>query len=337
MVGVPAGIRRQREVGQGVAEPPLHLCAHPLGTEVVDHELQPRLDARDAVAEVLLPGVEQRAQDGQRLVDADEHPEVARDARHGGEPSADEDAEPVLAAARRIAAAPDQGDAVDLRRVAPVGARGDGDLVLARQVRVVGVPVEEARHLVQHGRHVEELVLRDPRERAARGVAHGVAAAARGRQTDAVELGEDRRKRGEREVVELDRLPGRQLAGALAVLVGELADGAELRRGDATGGQLDPQHERADLRLVVVEAPPLHADDVLLGDVRVARRDQRGELAEDPERALLALQPLDGVALEDQLEGGRLGGATARAPRTSRPLARRLHRHFNMYSDITSL
>ena len=42
------------------------------------------------------------------------------------------------------------------------------------------------------------------------------------------------------------------------------------------------------------------------GTCRVARRDQRRQLAEDPERALLALEALDRVPLEDQLEAGGL-------------------------------
>src|SRR5205823_1808625 len=86
-------------------------------------------------------------------------------------------------------------------------------------------------------------------------------------------------------------------------VVGDLADRAELRRGEQTAGQLDPEHERPDLRLVVVEAPPLEPDDVLLGHALVAVGDQRRELTEDAERALLLLQPLDRVALEDELPG----------------------------------
>jgi hypothetical protein len=72
----------------------------------------------------------------------------------------------------------DQCDAVDLGRVAVVGARGDRDLVLAREVRVVGVAVEELRSLVDHRLGVEELALDDSRHRAARDVADGVAATA---------------------------------------------------------------------------------------------------------------------------------------------------------------
>jgi hypothetical protein len=105
--------------------------------------------------------------------------------------------------------------------------------------------------------------------------------------------------------VELDRLPRRQLARALPVLQGQLADGPQLLGGHPARGQLDPQHERPDLRLVVVEAPPLQADEILLGHLLVAGGDQRGQLAEHPERVLLALDPLHRVALEHELERRR--------------------------------
>jgi hypothetical protein len=51
----------------------------------------------------------------------------------------------------------------------------------------------------------------------------------------------------------------------------------------------------------VVEPPPLHPHDVLLGDAVVAGGDQRGQLVQDPERALVALDPLDRVPLVDEL------------------------------------
>ena len=79
---------------------------------------------------------------GKRLVDPDEDAEVAGEPRHRREAAADEHAEAGLPVADRA----DERDAVDLRRVAAVRAGGDGDLVLARQVGVVGVAVEERRH-----------------------------------------------------------------------------------------------------------------------------------------------------------------------------------------------
>jgi hypothetical protein len=109
--------------------------------------------------------------------------------------------------------------------------------------------------------------------------------------------------------VELDVLPGRELALAATEAVRDLADRPQLWRGHASAGQLDPEHERADLRLVVVEAPPLEPHEILLGDALVAGRDQRRQLAEDPERALVALQPLDGIALVDELPVEGFGGA----------------------------
>ena len=113
---------------------------------------------------------------------------------------------------------------------------------------------------------------------------------------------EHRRQRAELQVVELDRLAGRQLAGAASVLVRELADHAQLLGRHPARGQLDPEHEGADLRLVVVEAPPLEPDEILLLDVGVARRDQRRQLTHHREWALLPLQALDGIALEHELQ-----------------------------------
>ena len=115
----------------------------------------------------------------------------------------------------------------------------------------------------------------------------------------------------ELEPVELDVLPRRELAVALAVEVRDLADRAQLRGRERSRRHLDAQHERPDLRLVVVEAPPLEADDVLLRHALVAGGDQRRQLVADPERRLLLLHALDRVALVDQLPGGR-GAAIVR-------------------------
>src|SRR5439155_8231655 len=333
---------RKLEVRERVPEPALHLGAHPLRAVVVNHELDPRLDARDAVAEVLLPRVEQGAQDRKRLVLADEDAELAAEPGYGGEPAADEDGETLLAAVDR----PDERNAVDLRRVAPVRARRDRDLVLARQVRVVRVAVEEARHLVDHRRDVEQLVVRDPGDRTARDVPHGVAAGTGRRETHLGEPVEDLRERRQLEVVELDRLARRELALAAAVLVGELADRAQLLAGDAAGRELDAEHEGPDLGLVVVQPPPLEPDDVLLGDVRVARSDQVGQLVDDSERRLLELQALDRVALQHEVARGRIGecGATGWELRCHRLLGavrgsslgtQASKQDYRMYSNVT--
>ena len=166
---------------------------------------------------------------------------------------------------------------------------------------------EEGVRLLDDGARVEQLVVRDAGDGAAGDRAHGVAAAAEARQPRGVELLEDVGELGEAQVVELDVLPRRQLGLALAVLQRQAADRLELRRRQASGGELDPEHEGPDLRLVVVEAPPLEPDDVLLRHVRVARGDESGQLVEHPERALLPLEALDAVPLENELQRGGLG------------------------------
>ena len=181
--------RLEGVVGQRVAEAALDLLAHALRAAVVDHELHPRLDAGDAVAQVFLPRVEERAHDGHRLVLADPDAQVAGDARHRREPAADEHREPLLTVADHA----DERDAVDLGRVAAVRAGRDRDLVLARQVGVVGVAVEERRHLVVEGGDVEELVVGEAGDGAAGEVADGVAAGADRRQADVAEAVEDGR------------------------------------------------------------------------------------------------------------------------------------------------
>ena len=299
VVGGLAVERLQRVVGEWVAEPLLDLLPHALRAAVVDHELEARFHARDAVAQVLLPRVEERPQDGHRLVDADPDAEVAGDAGHRREAAADEHGETGLAVAQDA----DERDAVDLGRVAAVRAGRDRDLVLARQVGVVGVAVEERGCCLLERCDVEQLVMREAGDGAAGQVAHGVAAGADGGQPGGAEAVEDDREGAELEVVELDRLAGGQLPRAAAVLVRQLADDAELLGRDAPGRQLDPEHERPDLRLVVVEAPPLEPDEILLVDVGVPGRDQCRQLAEHGERALLALEALHRVALQHEVEG----------------------------------
>ncbi len=174
--------------------------------------------------------------------------------------------------------------------------------MLARQVRVVGIAVEERRHLVLERGDVEELVVGQPGDRAPGQIPDRVPARADCRQPCLAQPIEHRRQRAELQVVQLDRLPGRQLAGAAPVLVRELTHHAQLLGRDPAGGQLDPEHEGPDLRLVVVEAPPLEPDEILLLDVGVARRDQGRQLAHHRERALLPLQALDGIALEHELQ-----------------------------------
>src|SRR5207253_4554615 len=248
----------------------------------------------------LAPRARDRRQHLDRLLLGDEDAHVARDPGHRREAAADADGE----ALPSLVDDADERDAVDLRRVAAVGAGGDRVLVLPRQVAEVGVAVEVASRLLDDRRAIEELIGVEALDGTAGDVADRVAAAAGGGEPRRVEVAEDLRQRAELEPVELDVLARRELAVAVSPPVRGLADRAQVLRCQDAARELDPEHERPDLRLVVVEPPPLEADDVLLRDALVAGRDEGRELVTDAERRLLLLDPLDGVSLQDELPGG---------------------------------
>ena len=213
VVGEARGGGSSGEVLERAAESALDLGAHALRAVVVDHELHPRLHARDAVGEVLAPGVEEGAQDLERLLLGDEDAEVARESRHRGEPAAGQHRESLAP----LVDDADEGDAVDLGRVAAVAAGRDRDLVLAREVGVVRVAVEERRPPPRAtGVASKSSSWATPGDRTAGDVAHGVAARAGRRQPGAVEEREDLGQRRELDPVQLDVLARRELAVAAA-------------------------------------------------------------------------------------------------------------------------
>ena len=310
----------RRRAGFQIVEPPpeARLDAGPeIGrAHVVDHELEPRAGPRQPVAEVLAPDVDDRPQHRQRRLARHPDAEVVGQARPGGEAAADLDREP----RPPIAQDAEKGDAVDLRGVALVRAGGDRDLVLARQVGVLAVGEEELRGLGDDAAHVEELVLGQAGERAAGDVAHVVAAGAGGGQAGGGQGGEHLRQLLHGEPVELHVLPRRQLAVAAAVARRDVADGAQLLWRQDAARQLHPQHEVAELRLVVVEPVPLQADEVLLGHRLVAGGDHRRQVGDHREPPLLVLQALDEVALAHQVPGDVSGVWSARRQNVLLPL-----------------
>ena len=67
----------------------------------------------------------------------------------------------------------------------------------------------------------------------------------------------------------------------------------------------------------MVQAVPLEADHVLFGDVEIVLSAELGDLVDDLERVLLALQLLDVVPLADQIpvrRGARRGASGSRRP-----------------------
>ncbi len=305
-------------VCEGAAEPLLDARPEGRGAEVVDHELEPRPGARQPVAQVGAPDAEDRLEHRDRLARRHEHPEVVGQARERRQAAADPHPETRPAVPQRA----EQGDAVDLRRVALVGAGRDGDLVLARQVGELRPGDEVGRGLRQQGPDVEQLGAVDAADRATGDVAHVVAAGAAAGQAHRFQSGEHLAQAGHLDPVQLDVLAGGELAVVAAEAARQLADGAQLERGENAAGDLRPQHEEAELGFVVVGAVPLEADHVLLRHRLVPGLDQGRQVVEDREAALLRLEPLDEVALVDQLPAGLdLRWTAAHRRQTSRLVA----------------
>src|SRR5581483_2427553 len=141
----------------------------------------------------------------------------------------------------------------------------------------------------------------DARERAARDVPDRVALPADRRQPRRFDLRKDLGELIETNPVQLDPLAGRELGGVSTVGARDPAQGPELRGVHEAARNLDAHHEGADLGLVVGQAPPVQADDVLLGHRLVPSLDQPGKLVANVERKPFALQTLDRVAPEHQV------------------------------------
>ncbi len=130
---------------------------------------------------------------------------------------------------------------------------------------------------------VDELVAVEAGERAAGDVAHDVAAGALGGEADLGERVDDFDEAVDGEPVELDVLAGGDVGEVAGVLLGELADDAELVRGEQAVGQADAHHEvlgglalaalaagDADAVALGVDAPPLEVEPGPLGEDGVA-------------------------------------------------------------------
>ncbi len=184
-----------------------------------------------------------------------------------------------------------EADVVDLGVGAPEGAAGDGDLELAREVVEVGVGGEDVGDFYGEGGAVDELVGIEAGEGAAGDVADDVSAGALGGEADLGELVDDVDEGLEGEPVELDVLAGGDVGEVAGVLLGDLADDAELVRGEEAVGQADAHHEElgglalaadaaggADAVALGVDAPPFEVEAGPLGEDGAAA--VAGELAD---------------------------------------------------------
>ena len=294
------GGRRRLAIGQPISQAGFHALAVGFRTQVVDHELHPGFHAGHAVLEVYFPHVDDGAKDRDHVVHGDEDAQVARQPRPGGQPAADAYGESGVACLLD----PNQADAVDLGRVALEGAAGDGDLVLAREVAVIGVPVEEIGDCLDDRTGVEDFVGGQSSHGAARDVTHGVAASAARGQPRAVQRFEDPGQVVQLHAVELDVLARGQLAVVAAEILGHPADGAQLVWREPSARQLDPHHEVAHFGLVVIQPVPLQAHHVLFRNLLVAPVDQLRQVVDDLHGRFLVLEPFHVIALPDQVPRG---------------------------------
>ena len=148
---------------------------------------------------------------------------MARQARRRGLPAADANRETIAA----VSGYTDQRDAIDLGRVALRGTGRDGDLVLARQVRVLAVAIKERRRLGDHAGCVEQFRAIHSGDRASGDIAHHVAASVHRGQAGALQEVVDLGKAVEPDIVELDILARGQFALAARVPLGDLTDRAQ--------------------------------------------------------------------------------------------------------------
>ncbi len=154
-----------------------------------------------------------RPRDLHHLIGPHEHVDVARHPGAVGETAADEDVEADVAA---VAPGGPHPDVVDLGLGAVLEAAGDAHLELAGEVGVLAVAGEEARDPLGVGQSVDRLVGVESGNRAAEDVAGRVAARLDGRQPRLRKAPPDLGDVADPQPVELDVLPGGDVAEALA-------------------------------------------------------------------------------------------------------------------------
>ena len=205
--------------------------------------------------------------------------------RVGPQAAGDEHPEPRLGAPVRQG--PGHGHDADVveHGLAAVGhAAREVDLELAGEPLGVRMVQEVPEGGLRPGADVEHLEGAGAGQVAPRHVAHRVAAGLPGGQAHLGQVSEQGRDPLELNEVELDVLPGGEVAPAPAVAVGDVGQRLQLLGGDAAVGDLDPDH-------LVVAALALAVDPVVE--------------PEDPERVLV--QPAGEVGLQHPVELGDVG------------------------------
>ena len=245
---------------QRAADARLELLAQGLGADAVDEELQAGLAARLPVVLGVAEDAGHRGDDLGGLLGREEDVHPAREARLGGEAAADAQVEAARAVLGDHAG---QRDVVDQAAGAVLGAARDGDLVLARQVRVELVVEEVVVDGLGGGVAVDDLVVGEAGQRAADDVAGDVTAGAARGHPDALEAVEDLDDVLEPDPVDLEALARRAVDDAAAELLRDAGHRLHLGQGQLPLDDLDAHHEMPVAGVVRVQPVPLEQSDVI--------------------------------------------------------------------------
>ena len=161
-----------------------------------------------------------------------------------------------------------------------------GDLELAREKREFGMKRRPLPQDLRVRARIGDLVMRDAGEMVRRDVANAVSRGLDRVHLDARELGQDVGRVLERRPVELDVLPGGEMAVAAVINPRDLGELAHLARIEDAIGHGDPQHIGVELQVEAVHQPmraellfgqfAAEAPRHLVAELLDSRRDEGG-------------------------------------------------------------
>ena len=191
-------------------------------------------------------------------------------------------------------------DVIEHGLAAVGGTAREVDLELAGKALTERIAHEVAERSFGPWGDVELLVWAGPREVAGHHVSHGVAAGLTGGEIDLGQAAQEVGDLGEFHVMELDVLPGGDVAPTAGELIGQHAHEIELFGGDGAGREFDAHHlVGAALTLAVDAVVEAHHPEHVLGDLL-------GEVLGDGD-----FEPLD-IGLLFGVEVAVLGGGDDR-------------------------
>ena len=302
---VVAAVERGRVLaGAGQVAPQFGLDggAEALDAPLAQQHLEPRLLAALARAVVAEHG-EHRAGQVDHILGRGEGVERDRQERlFAAHRAADQRVE----ADRAVAPRRREGEVVRLRERAVVGAAGDAEVELARQIAEAAPPDDHLLEAAGQRRGVDQFLAVNAGERAADDVAHVVHARLLRGEVDRAEPLQHARRVLDADPAQLDVLAGGEVRLAAPELVGDVADRRQLLGGQQPVGDAHAQHEEAGRGLAVEQAVPLEPLDVAvlvdgLFHLRVAV-----QVGQDIQPVLGLLVQLDPVGHGGSPSGSRL-------------------------------